>query len=192
MKNLKGKLRVWNNEVFGKVDRVIEGKVAAIQDFDIKAESDDLNDEEETYRAILKQEVLKLERRKEESGGLWRAIMKNWPRFKEEVSCKIGMGSKTLKNKFPRLYSVSILKDGLVADMVMNNEKGRLWNLHLRRDIFEWEKHEIDRLTTMLDSVEFEEGANLWRWLWSKNGEFNVKSMYKDLFKDTRDDSAYT
>ncbi|KAF5191784.1 hypothetical protein FRX31_018629 [Thalictrum thalictroides] len=56
MKNLKGKLRVWNNEVFGKVDRVIEGKVAAIQNLDIKAESEDLNDDEETYRAILKHE----------------------------------------------------------------------------------------------------------------------------------------
>ncbi|KAF5206933.1 hypothetical protein FRX31_003481 [Thalictrum thalictroides] len=36
----------------------------------------------------------------------------------------------------------------------------------------------------MLRDVVFEEGNDLWKWKWSRSGDFSVRSMYKELWRD--------
>ncbi|KAF5206931.1 hypothetical protein FRX31_003479 [Thalictrum thalictroides] len=65
LKALKAKLQIWNDEVFGSVDTLIKGKIAEINEIDIRAKTSTILEEEETYQFILKQELHDLEKKKE-------------------------------------------------------------------------------------------------------------------------------
>ncbi|KAF5204702.1 hypothetical protein FRX31_005711 [Thalictrum thalictroides] len=74
---------------------------------------------------------------------------------------------------------------GLISDMVIRDVDVTVWNLHLRHGLIEWEKEQMERLMEGLQNVFFEEGEDLWRWKWSRNGDYTVKSMYKELSRET-------
>jgi len=61
---------------------------------------------------------------------------------------------QALKEKFPRLYSISQSKDSLVGDIVYREENKSIrcqnWNLSWGRERFEWEKHLEDQTLTMI------------------------------------------
>ncbi|KAF5198599.1 hypothetical protein FRX31_011815, partial [Thalictrum thalictroides] len=57
IKLLKDKLRAWNRDHFGRVDKLITSKVVDINEIDVKEETTELTEDEIIYRAVLKAEL---------------------------------------------------------------------------------------------------------------------------------------
>ncbi|KAL7235688.1 hypothetical protein ACSBR1_019058 [Camellia fascicularis] len=51
-----------------------------------------------------------------------------------------------LKVEFPRLYSLSGDKDGILKDYVQRRQSTGVWVFSFRRPLLAWEEEEIDRL----------------------------------------------
>ncbi|KAM7266697.1 hypothetical protein ACFE04_004594 [Oxalis oulophora] len=102
------------------------------------------------------------------------------------LSCRLGDGSKvrfwldkwhlnvTLKDKFPKLFSISEGKDNFVINMGYWDGSIWIWQLPWRRDRFVWEQQLEFNLLSSLDSVCLlydKEDTLLWDP--GKNGDFN-------------------
>jgi len=64
---------------------------------------------------------------------------------------------KALKDKFLRLYSISLNKESMLGD-IAEWDCGKTfrctnWNLCWRRERFEWEKHLEEQLLTLISNV---------------------------------------
>jgi len=91
----------------------------------------------------------------------------NW--FDQRIRWKIGngirikfwedwwVGERMLKEKFPRLYGVSVLKDKLVSEFGLRNDFGNpqvfIWRIPWRRGLFEWEKELQNKLEVLINNV---------------------------------------
>ncbi|KAF5177868.1 hypothetical protein FRX31_032545 [Thalictrum thalictroides] len=73
---------------------------------------------------------------------------------------------------------------GLISDMATREGDATVWNLHLRRELFEWEKLQMEKLMEDLQNSVFEGGEDRWGWKWSRKGIYTVKSMYKELWRE--------
>jgi len=65
------------------------------------------------------------------------------------------VADKALKDKLPRLYSISQNKESLVGDVVVWDGGSRCtnWNLCWQRERFEWEKHLVEQMLTLISNV---------------------------------------
>ena len=63
-------------------------------------------------------------------------------RFWHDSWCEAGI----FKRIFPRLYIISLQKNSFISQMVNWNEESWVWNLRLRRTLYEWEKDEASTL----------------------------------------------
>jgi hypothetical protein len=118
-------------------------------------------------------------------GGSW---------FGQNVSRKIGNGYSTrfwhdcwtgtspLCDRFPRLFSISTIKDGLVGEVWVNRE--RLWSgaWGWRRRLFGWEEALLHDLSLAIPMLTLSEEEDEWKWGLEEDGSFSVKSSY--LFLD--------
>jgi len=121
--------------------------------------------------------------------------------FEDAVKWKVGDGREisfwedswlncdALKRGFPRLFSLSLVKDAKVTQLVVWSNGVWVWFLDWKRSFFEWEKPSECRLLRNLHRAGLVLGEKD-RWLWEV-GEFqkySVSSAYTLLRRDREED----
>jgi len=96
---------------------------------------------------------------------------------------------QVLKEKFPRLFTISQCKDSTMRELVVPGQirSGgcQSWNLGWRRERFEWEKHLEAQLMETISSVKWiMEGNDRLKWVDNDQQEYFVKSGYRVLNKE--------
>jgi len=96
------------------------------------------------------------------------------------------VADKSLKDKFPRLYSISLNKESLVGDVVVwdggRTSRCTNWNLCWRRERFEWEKHLEEQLLTLISKVLWDDRReDRLVWVSKDTQEYTVRSGYSIL-----------
>jgi hypothetical protein len=116
----------------------------------------------------------------------------NW--FSSNVVKKLGNGVHTrfwsdiwvgdvpLRDRFPRLFSISSQKEGSVADFrrVINGTFS--WDFIWRRRFFVWEQDLLHELLAIINPVNLSVGDDRWGWVPEGGGPFSVKSTYLMVF----------
>lgn len=96
-------------------------------------------------------------------------------------------GSRSLKNRFPRLFLLSSKKEGRVADFGGWEDGVWRWNLEWRRAIRDNEKVWEEELLDMLQNVALVDGQkDEWTWKGSGGRLFSVKSAFTELVERRR------
>jgi hypothetical protein len=98
------------------------------------------------------------------------------------------IGNATLAVKFPRLFSLSLQREGVVRDMYEVNGDNLQWSFNWRRRLFSWEEDQVSQLQVLLDQVRVTEEVDCWWWYPDPEGAFSVKSFYSLLFKELLDE----
>jgi len=114
--------------------------------------------------------------------------------FNAHVSRSVGNGKKTLfwsevwmggmsfRERFNRLYDLSLLKDKSVFDMCQLGwgEGGEAWRW--RRRLFAWEEEAMGELTLLLHNVILQvDKDDMWLWTLDTSKAFIVRSAYNFL-----------
>ncbi|RVW78939.1 putative ribonuclease H protein [Vitis vinifera] len=132
--------------------------------------------------------------------GLWKAIRRGWEavgnnlvysvgngrriRFWEEKWC----GDDKLCSLFPSLYAISLDKEAWVAD-VWSHYGGGVWAPRFSRRINDWEVIEVEHLLLRLQGRRvYSDVKDEVIWTKAKDGRFSVKSLYKDLDPERREE----
>ncbi|WJX31200.1 hypothetical protein P8452_19654 [Trifolium repens] len=124
--------------------------------------------------------------------SIGRNLDHNW--FSENVIIKLGNGVRTrfwtdrwtgdmsLQARFPRLFSISLLKNASVADIVHQIYDMDRWSLLWRRRLFEWEKDLLQNMLAVINSTgPLSDAVDCWGWRLEGGGDFTVKSTYKNV-----------
>jgi hypothetical protein len=70
----------------------------------------------------------------------------------------------SLRDRFPRLFSISVQQQATVASVCVDNgQEG--WNLIWRRRLFVWETTLLNDLLLLLNSVRLTEAMYDWNWI---------------------------
>lgn len=89
----------------------------------------------------------------------------------------IWVGNGPLKDKYPRLYALTVEKSGYIVDSGLWDEDSWQWILPWRRRLFVWEKELESQLLQTLNTVMirqgFEDGV---KWKWIRDGKYSVRS----------------
>ena len=92
------------------------------------------------------------------------------------------VGNDTLKNRYPRLYSNSVLKDGSVDKFGIWHVNQWVWQIEWRREWFSWEYEIINTFMDELKTVKIDAYRNdEWLWLGDNSNSFTVNSAYNVL-----------
>ncbi|GLT98274.1 hypothetical protein SLE2022_157860 [Rubroshorea leprosula] len=92
------------------------------------------------------------------------------------------VGDKTLRDLCPRLYALSVKKEGKVSEMGRWNEGRWCWCVEWRRGILGREKDEEVVLEKVLEGVQVKEGVgDVWKWRHAMDGKYAVKIAYDYL-----------
>lgn len=86
----------------------------------------------------------------------------------------------SLAQGFPNLYSMAVLKNGLIKDH-MSRDNGRLsWDLHLRRDLNDWEVLSFSSIMLRLERAVLGLARDEDQRLWIPNLDqgFSAQSFY--------------
>jgi hypothetical protein len=124
---------------------------------------------------------------------------KNW--VAESISRIIGNGARTsfwkdkwcgdvaLNIKFPRLFSLAILKEANtilkeanIRDLVLFDGDRKDWNFAWRRRLFQWEEEEVLKHVEEIDGFRFSNLEDRWSHgggVWIPKGGFSVKSAFE-------------
>jgi hypothetical protein len=103
--------------------------------------------------------------------------------------CDSWLGNFSLRDRFPRLYSISNMKEVKVADSGYWENNIWSWPLRWRRSLFVWEKELRSELMGVLQGAELSSAGDKWIWTEDSGGVFSVKTCYELL---TRCDSLLT
>jgi hypothetical protein len=111
--------------------------------------------------------------------------------FARNVVKKLGNGVNTsfwmdirvddisLKDCFPRLFSISTQKEASVAEM-WNPMAGEVnWRLIWRRRLFVWEENLMDELLVVINRISPSDDTDRWGWKPENDAIFTAKSVYK-------------
>jgi hypothetical protein len=112
----------------------------------------------------------------------------NW--FSSNAYRKLGNGMQTrfwwdiwnggipLKDRFPRLFSISNQQNASVAEMYNNNIGGERWLFTWRRRFFVWESELFEELKDSIYGTVLSESEDCWCWRPENDAVFSVKSTY--------------
>lgn len=94
---------------------------------------------------------------------------------------QIWIGEVSLKQEFPRLFSLSVQKQAKVQEM-WQEVGGGTWNLLFRRPLmFVWEEEEVQNLHQKLQGIQIDRSReDFMEWRWSANKCFSVQSAYSE------------
>jgi hypothetical protein len=113
--------------------------------------------------------------------------------FVESTVKKVGDGSTTalwndawlgavaLKDRFPRLFSISTLQNAKVAEAGSWVNNSWVWSLTWRRTFFVWEEELYKEFLTLLQGASLSAVGDKWVWKEDAGGVFTVKSCYNLL-----------
>ncbi|GAU45475.1 hypothetical protein TSUD_190940 [Trifolium subterraneum] len=87
------------------------------------------------------------------------------------------VGNRSLKDRFPRLYSISIQKEAKVAELhsFVNTVH---WTLLWRRRLFVWEENLLLQLLELINPITLLGEIDRWGWVPEKDDLFTVKSTF--------------
>lgn len=90
-------------------------------------------------------------------------------------------GELCLKDEFPRLFSLSTVKDGVVSDFYTSSGGFQDWFLEFRRPLLAWEEEEVSRLHTLLRSAPVVRviSPDIWKWRADSSGMYSAASGYR-------------
>ncbi|GKV27934.1 hypothetical protein SLEP1_g37047 [Rubroshorea leprosula] len=89
------------------------------------------------------------------------------------------VGDKNLRDLFPRLFELSVKKEGKVSEMGFWEEGKWVWRVEWRRGTIGHEKNEEELLEKMLEGVHLKEGVgDVWKWIHEMEGKYVVKIAY--------------
>ena len=87
-----------------------------------------------------------------------------------------------LKEKYPRIYNNSLLKDSPIGCFRRWSNERWEWDFCWRREWFEWEKPMVEEFMSSLSQVSLlPENEDLWLWNDPPSYSFSVKSAYEKL-----------
>ncbi|KAL7212853.1 hypothetical protein ACSBR2_015530 [Camellia fascicularis] len=84
-----------------------------------------------------------------------------------------------LKEEFPRLFRLSVEKEGKLSFFMQRRDRAGDWRLQFRRSLFVWEEEEVRRLQLLTRDVPRlnEDLHDVVRWIASSSGECSVASV---------------
>ncbi|KAL4289650.1 hypothetical protein GQ457_14G024300 [Hibiscus cannabinus] len=86
----------------------------------------------------------------------------------------------SLKVQFPRIFSIAIKKEGSVSDFRAKSEVGWVWNVELRRSLFQWEIPIWEEFIACIErAAPGGERADRLKWRGNTNGSYTPKSFCK-------------
>ncbi|KAL4368710.1 hypothetical protein GQ457_05G000030 [Hibiscus cannabinus] len=84
---------------------------------------------------------------------------------------------------FPRIFAVCSSKLGTIADFGRKENGVWVWNIPLRRQLFDWEIEIWNSLLELLNGFRNSSVDEDWvRWMGSGDGKFSVKSLVSNLY----------
>jgi len=84
-----------------------------------------------------------------------------------------------LKSRFPRLFSLSVLKEANICECGSRANGIWEWNLRWRRGLFAWEEDQVRQLLETISNRRIEsEIGDKWIWKDSETTIFSVKFVY--------------
>jgi hypothetical protein len=113
----------------------------------------------------------------------------NW--FSRNVFKKLGNGGQTsfwsdiwigealLKERFPRLFSISSQKEAVVMDVRNQSVTEGSWRFLWRRRLFAWEEELLEELKETISQTVLTEDRDKWCWRPDSDAEFWVNSVYQ-------------
>jgi hypothetical protein len=90
----------------------------------------------------------------------------------------VWIGEEPLCQKFPRLFSLSLQKDKLVGELLMEEGENRGRNFTWRRTLFQWEIEKVNLLQAVIENVRLSLERDVWVWALDPGEGFSVKSTY--------------
>ena len=95
-------------------------------------------------------------------------------------------GDQLLKEKFPRLYSISLSKNSVVSDIrewvTSDNKESQRWNLSWRKETFVQKKKQEQQLISILTTIQWKRSiSNVWLWYEDDKKVYTVRSSYRVL-----------
>ncbi|GKV53518.1 hypothetical protein SLEP1_g60039, partial [Rubroshorea leprosula] len=92
------------------------------------------------------------------------------------------LGEYPLKDKFNRLFRLSMKKDAIISDMGEWRNGEWCWHWSWRRNLFAWENALLQELKVMLQVRQLQQGqTDHWVWQHDSKRKYSVKSAYKIL-----------
>ncbi|XP_021299953.1 uncharacterized protein LOC110428443 [Herrania umbratica] len=96
------------------------------------------------------------------------------------------IGTGTLAQMFPRIFALANNKNGRIAEYDRWEENVWRWDISLRRNLFDWEVTQWDRLETLLIDVQISKTLkDDMVWKGEANGLYTTKSFCKKLMEPT-------
>ncbi|KAE8682317.1 Polynucleotide adenylyltransferase family protein isoform 4 [Hibiscus syriacus] len=93
------------------------------------------------------------------------------------------LGEVPLKDLFPRLYTLSMNKEGKVVEFRESNAAGWVWDIQFRRNLVDWEVDQWLHLISLLNNSSLShDEEDCWIWLGNGEGCFSTNSCIKSFF----------
>ena len=131
--------------------------------------------------------------------GLWKAIRRGWDVIGDNLVYSVGnrrvkfwkdkwYGDDTLCTSFPSLFVISLAKEAWVEDM-WSHARGGVWALRFSRRLNDWEVFDVERLLLRLQRRRvYSDVEDQVVWTKAKDGRFSIKSLYKALEPERREE----
>ncbi|KAL4295459.1 hypothetical protein GQ457_12G031020 [Hibiscus cannabinus] len=94
----------------------------------------------------------------------------------------IWLCDQPLSTKFPRIFALAINKIGVIAEFGVRRLNHWVWDIHLRRCLFDWEVPSWNELLSLLESFQSSGLGRDWvQWVGSSDGLYSIKSLKLQL-----------
>lgn len=99
--------------------------------------------------------------------------------LREKFWLDVWLNDQSLAFVFPRLFALSVEKDGSMFDFFQRKDGGDGWNFTFRRSLFAWEEEKLQNLIGYLQGVPSlrTQAEDSCTWLAHPSGTFSVASV---------------